>query len=253
MPAYASFLVGYTELNEEQKARDYLDKMYKHFNGPFQVLSEFPHSGYANPHNTFNYLPGYAAFATGYIGAFCGLRLRDFQLDIVYPNENFGSYQNPIVTGQRYELFKKPSPNTESWNVTGLSYRGTKLDILYDMRSRSVTIRNRRGVNDPNTIGDDTLEVLVYEGNEAVVKPLKVGDTVVLNIATETWNYNSKKNKLMKSDIYANNMHILASIYSISYSRYLVRQNDAVVSHGMNLVLAIVCLLSFKVVKFVSN
>jgi hypothetical protein len=189
-------------------------------------LSEYPSFGFINPANTFNYLPGYAAFISAYVAGFCGIRVRDFQIDIVYPTEDFGNYQNPVVTGQS-SLFKRPTPTTESWNITGLSYRGSKLDIVYDMRSRSVKIYNRRSGEPGGGLGDDTLEVLVYEGNESVLKPLKVGDTVVLSLASENWLYNPRRNRLMRSDIYSNNIHILASIYSVSYQKYVVRQSNS--------------------------
>ena len=39
--SYASFLVGYIELNEEHKARDYMKRQADQFNEPFQVLSGF--------------------------------------------------------------------------------------------------------------------------------------------------------------------------------------------------------------------
>lgn len=32
-----SFVVGYSELNEDTKARDYLNRMSAYFNGPFLV------------------------------------------------------------------------------------------------------------------------------------------------------------------------------------------------------------------------
>ena len=35
--SFASYVVGYSELNEENKAREYLNKFYSYFNGPFQV------------------------------------------------------------------------------------------------------------------------------------------------------------------------------------------------------------------------
>lgn len=41
MPAYASFVTGYSELNEDVKARDYLNKMSSYFNGPFLVSQIF--------------------------------------------------------------------------------------------------------------------------------------------------------------------------------------------------------------------
>lgn len=37
MPEYASYVVGYTELNDDVKARDYFNRMSTYFNGPFLV------------------------------------------------------------------------------------------------------------------------------------------------------------------------------------------------------------------------
>jgi hypothetical protein len=34
---YASYVVGYSELREEQKTKEYFNRMNNHFNGPFQV------------------------------------------------------------------------------------------------------------------------------------------------------------------------------------------------------------------------
>ena len=38
--SFASYVVGYIELNEENKAREYLNKFYSYFNGPFQVVRQ---------------------------------------------------------------------------------------------------------------------------------------------------------------------------------------------------------------------
>jgi hypothetical protein len=39
LPSYASFLVASLELNDENKAKDYMNKMGQHFTGPFQVFN----------------------------------------------------------------------------------------------------------------------------------------------------------------------------------------------------------------------
>jgi hypothetical protein len=36
--SYASYAVGYMELNEEQKSKDYVKQMSNYFNEPFQVF-----------------------------------------------------------------------------------------------------------------------------------------------------------------------------------------------------------------------
>ena len=35
--SYASFIVGYIELNEETRSKDYLQRFSNHFSGPFMV------------------------------------------------------------------------------------------------------------------------------------------------------------------------------------------------------------------------
>jgi len=71
-------------------------------------MSEYPqqNANNLNPANSFNYLPGYAAFAQGFIGAYCGIRVRDFQIDIVYPSDQFGSYQNQVPITSNNNIFK---------------------------------------------------------------------------------------------------------------------------------------------------
>ena len=83
-------MVGYLELNEDHRAKEYMHKLVSHFAGPFHVMTEYPHvANNLNPQNTFHYMAGYAAFAHTFIAGHCGLRVRDFQLDLVYPSEHF--------------------------------------------------------------------------------------------------------------------------------------------------------------------
>lgn len=106
-----------------------------------QVASEFlQQSSLLNPQNTFNFLPAYAAYATAFIAGFCGIRYRDFQLDLVYPSENFNQYATSQINTQ-YTVFKPPATQTENFNVTGLMYRGNKLDIIYNLRAKSVEVK----------------------------------------------------------------------------------------------------------------
>lgn len=58
--SYASFMVGYLELNEERKAREYMKRQANQFNEPFQVLSEHPSNMMID--NNYNFLPGHASF-----------------------------------------------------------------------------------------------------------------------------------------------------------------------------------------------
>ncbi len=258
MPAYASFFVGHMELNEEQKARDFLNKMQSHFNGPFQVMSEMPYMGgnYQNMQNNFNFLPGYAAFIQSFMAGFGGLRVKDFQIDLIYPTDNFQDYQSPgqqFVAGSQSNLFRRPTPTTDAWNITGLSYRGTKLDIIYNLKSRSIEIKNRRPQNDPSMQGDDSLEVIIYEGNEPVVRPLRSGDIVKINLASESWTYNTKSKREMRSEAYPSNIQIMASIYSVQYAENLVRQSDSSGMKSNTIMISFLLIFLFKLVKFISN
>jgi hypothetical protein len=189
----------------------------------FKVLSEFPQSStMINPNNNYNYLPGYAAFVHAFIAGFCGIRPRDFQLDIVYPTDQFTKYQSGASTSSsQFNVFKQPLANVDAWNITGLTYRGNKLDIIYNFKSKNIEIRNRRS-SDSSLLADDSLEISVYEGTERVIKQLKVGDSVMISLTTELWTYEKKKSRLQTDNSFADNMHILASIYPTQFSKYLV-------------------------------
>lgn len=201
-----------------------------------------------NPLNTFNYLPGYAAFIQAFVGAYCGLRVRDFQLDLVYPSDSFTQYQSSSSSTQ-YPIFKPPTTNTESWNITGLSYRGHKLDIIYNLRTKAVEIRNRRSTEQTNA--EDNLEVLVYEGTEPVVKPLKIGNVVTISLTTESWINDAKKSRLQTSNSYSDNMHILASIYSTQFTNNIVKaKNSGLNLTGSNIILLISLLSSYFIRLF---
>lgn len=188
-------------------------------------MSEYPNSNSVlNSQNTFNYLPGYAAFVSGFIAGFCGVRYQDFQLDLVYPSENFAQYQTQVSSSQ-FPVFKQPALNTENWNITGLMFRGNRLDIIYDLRSKSVEIRNRRGTDQSGQV-DDMLEVVIYEGTQMIIKPLRTGDTVTISLSTELWSYAPKKSRLQRNH-YSDNMHILASIYPIQYNNQILRASNS--------------------------
>jgi len=193
-----------------------------------KVLSEYPQSSTVpKPQNTFNYLPGYAAFAHAFIGGFCGLRPRDFQLDLVYPSNNFQNYQASISSSaQQQTVFKQPGLNVENWNITGLMYRGNKLDIIYNLKTKTVEIRNRRS-NDPSLIADENLEIAVYEGTQVQARPLRIGDSVQINLNTDVWTYAAKKSRLQKRTSYSDNMNILASIYPVQFARNIVRPSNS--------------------------
>jgi hypothetical protein len=217
------------------------------------VLSEFPQSSTViNPNNNYNYLPGYAAFIHAFIAGFCGIRPRDFQIDIVYPSDQFTSYQSGSSTPtSQFNIFKQPLANVDAWNITGLTYRGNKLDIIYNLKNKNVEIRNRRS-SDSSQVADDSLEISVYEGTERVIKQLKIGDSVLINLSTDLWNYDKKKSRLQKDNTYSNNMHILASIYPIQFSKNLViPRNNSYLLGSSSFILILFCLLArFNVIEY---
>lgn len=198
-------------------------------------------------------MPGYAAYAQAFIGGYCGLRVRDFQIDLIFPSENFGQYSGQISVTQD-SVFKQPALNTDLWNITGLAYRGNKLDITYNLRMKTVEIRNRRA-NDPLVSADDSLEVAIYEGSEQVIKQLRVGDAVSISLSSELWYYKPKKSKLQDTkEHYSNNIHLLASIYSSQYRKNVRLPNSAPNGIQMNhLFMSFVLLLNFKIIKLLFN
>lgn len=214
------------ELNEEPKVKDFLGRMSNHFNGPFQVLSEYPQTNFLNPQNTFNYLPGYAAFAQSIISAYSGIRIQDFQLDIVYPSEFYNNYLTGSVVIPNQPIFKSPAPGVDIWNVTGVNFGGNKLDFIYSLRTKSLEIRNRRPVGSASS-GEEILEIITYEGTDVIVKPFRIGETVKIGISPDVWRYDRKSTKQFYTNIYSENLNILASIYSTNKVKYLQRMSNS--------------------------
>lgn len=200
--------------------------MSNHFSGPFQVLSEYPHNNFLNPQNTFNYLPGYAAFAYSFIAAYSGIRVQDFQIDVVYPSEFYNNYLTGSVTTQNMPLFKSPVPNVDAWNVTGVNFGGNKLDFIYNLRTKSLEIRSRRPIGSASS-GEEMLEIVIYEGTEVNIKPLRIGEAVKIGITTEAWKYAPKSKRQFRSNLYSENLNILVSVYSTNKVRYLQRMSNS--------------------------
>jgi hypothetical protein len=213
------------------------------------VASEFlQQSSTLNPQNTFNYLPAYAAYATAFIAGYCGVRYRDFQLDLVYPSEHFNQYTTSV--NPMFPVFKQPTQQTENWNITGLMYRGNKIDIIYNLRAKSVEVRNRRST-DQFVVPDESLEIITYEGSEPMVRQFRVGDTVMISLSTELWVYAPKKQRLQRRTQLTENMHLLASIYSTQVSRRLIRaSNDSGKLGGFSWTInAFIMIINFKFFK----
>lgn len=211
------------ELNEEQKAKDYMKKQSSHFSEPFQVLSEYAKT-VPSIDNNYHYLPGYASFVHSFISAFCNLRVRDFQLDLIYPSDFFDNYQNPSSSSQyASNILKQPFNQAENWNITGLNYRGNKLDILYDFNGKTIIVKNRPHIGGNPSDKVAALEIVTYEGSEVVTNKLSVGQTKTLRLNSDVWKYSHKKYTLQRlhhSTGYSDNINILASIYaSEDYSR----------------------------------
>ena len=230
--------------------------MLNHFSGPFHVLSEYPQTGnILNTNNNFNYLPGYAAFAQAFIAGYCGIRMQDFQLDVIYPSEYFANYESvPVSQSGQNTLFKPPVPNVDLWNVTGLNYAGNKLDFVYDLKGKSLTITNRRPIGTSGGGGgEENLEITVYEGIEVSVKPLRVDDSVKIALTTDTWKFGPKNIRQYRSALYAENLHILASIAPANKVRFLQKQsNSNSIHHGMrqtSLTLVALTLIQFLLLK----
>lgn len=205
------------------------------------MTSEFLQaSSTVNSQNTFVYLPAYAAYAHAFIAGYCGVRYRDFQLDLVYPSEHYTQYSNTQTVNNQYPIFKLPTLQTETWNITGLMYRGNKLDIVYNLRAKSVEIRNRRST-DSYVVADETLEVITYEGSEPMVRQLRVGDSVTIGLSSELWVYAPKRQRLQRHTGYSDNMHILASIYSTTQSKRLIRASNSANTVFYSTIPTIIC------------
>jgi hypothetical protein len=166
-------------------------------------------------------------------------------------------------TSEHTKMFKPPANRVETWNITGLNYRGNKIDIIYDMGKRSVEIRNRprqsSGSAGSGAFADERLEVIFYEGNyywdgENNIKSLRVGESVFISLTTENWSYDRRRSREQRQNGHSENMHVLASIYPVHYSRYLVRPNDANrLATTTTTLTSILIIVNFFLIKFISN
>lgn len=97
-------------------------------------------------------------------------------------------------------------------------------------------------------MADDTLEIVTYEGSEPVTRQLRVGDTVTISLSSELWVYGPKKQKLQRRTELAENMHILASIYSTQQTRRVIRPTNSAQIVKMNWITGLI--LSIFVILF---
>lgn len=184
-------------------------------------MSEYPNNNINSAQNTFNFLPGYASYLHAFIAGFSAIRVKDFQIDIIYPSYNFNSYIGSTPIASQTLPIRTPHQTINYWNITGLSYRGFELDLVYNLNAKTLTIRNRRlteGYQIPNT---KNLEVLFYENYVRVYKTLNVGETVTIPLNTELWQTNNRKNQAMRRSSYPDNIDVLASIYTTQFKSYL--------------------------------
>ena len=94
-------------------------------------------------------------------------------------------------------------------------------------------IRNRRS-NDQFVVADETLEIITYEGSEPLTRQLRVGDTITVSLSSELWVYGPKKQKLQRRTELAENMHILATIYSTQVTRRVIRPTNSATTISIN-------------------
>jgi hypothetical protein len=189
-----------------------------------------------NPMNTYNFLPGYSSYIHAFIGGYSGIRVRDFQLDIIYPSLRFDDYTSSSPASTGAVPIKTPYPSIDYWNITGLSYRGFELDIIYNLRAKQLIVKNRRlteGFQLPNQKG---LEILFYEYDKRDYRTLNVGEQQIFNLNTALWTTPVVKKKktlpknpaLPKQNIYySNNIDVLITIYSTQFRDYLVYDSSA--------------------------
>lgn len=180
-------------------------------------------------------------FYKSFIAGYCGIRVRDFQLDFIYPSEYFDNYQNSAGLSP---LFKEPVEGLQIWNITGLTYRGNKLDIDFNLRAKSITVKNRKTLKG----SQDQLEVVTYEGSEVVVKPLQIGQSITLRFDTNAWRYSTKRRTLQRVHHhtgYSENINILASIYAVEDYNRITRPSSACNGLQINIYLILACLTFF--------
>jgi hypothetical protein len=193
-------------------------------------MSEYPnYANNLNSMNTFNHLPGYASFLHAFIGGYCGLRVRDYQLDIVYPTEHFANYLSSTPQSQFFKTLpiKSPYQSVDFWNITGLSYRGYELDIVYNLRGKQVIIVNRRLTEGYTTLNTKPLEMVIYENMQITNRTLNLGETVIINVNTDLWSTEKAWTRNNQTEYYSDNINALVTIYSPQFASYIQLDNVA--------------------------
>ena len=221
-------------------------------------MSELP-SNVFNPMNTFNFLPGYASYIHAFMGGYSGIRVRDFQLDIVYPSLRFNDYTGSSPLTSQSIPIKSPYPSVDYWNITGLSYRGFELDIIYNLRGKQLIVKNRRLTEGFQIQNQKGLEVLFYENDKRDFRTLNVGETQIFNLNMALWTAPvvQKKSKLRKNPAqpkqniyYSNNVDVLITIYTPQFKNYLVYDSGSSRQVIQYVNLFVCMLLSFPFFKF---
>ncbi len=215
-------------------------------------MSEYPnYLNNLNPMNTFNHLPGYASFLHAFIGGYCGLRVRDYQLDIVYPSEHFTNYLSSTPQSQFFKPLPVRSPyqSVDFWNITGLSYRGFELDIIYNLRGKQVIIINRRLTEGYTTLNTRPLEMVIYENNYLTNRTLNLGETVTININTDLWSIERAWRRNNLTEFFSDNIDALVTIYSPQYAN-LIQLDSSATRSTIHLAFCLSLTLIFKLCRY---
>ena len=219
-------------------------------------MSEYP-SNVFNSMNTYNYLPGYASYLHAFIGGYSGIRVRDYQLDIVYPSVRFNDYVSATPTVSQAMPIKPPFPSIDYWNITGLSYRGYELDIIYNLRGKQLIVKNRRLTEGFQLQNQKGLEILFYENDKKDYRSLNVGEQQIFSLNMDLWQAPNvvkklkKTTKIVKQNIYySNNIDVLITIYPTQYKNIIVLDSSATRSIIKYANLIICIILSYVNYKF---
>jgi hypothetical protein len=102
---------------------------------------------------------------------------------------------------------------------------------MYNLNRKTLQIRNTGVSAGYTNFNIKELDIIIYENTKSEIRKLRVGESITINLNQDSWpvKRNTKKkvknskqrNSNLQINNYADNMHILASIYPAHYYDYI--------------------------------
>lgn len=102
---------------------------------------------------------------------------------------------------------------------------------MFNLNRKTLQIRNTRVSDGYSNFNNKVLDIIIYENTKSEIKQFRVGELVTINLNQDSWSVrrNTQKktknvtprNLNLQTNNYADNIHILASIYPSHYYEFI--------------------------------